>query len=63
MRKVLTKIDLFKEDCTVPLNFDGKTKHRTIWGGMCSIGLMILLIIVIAIKTVPVYYKDKPHMV
>jgi len=62
MRKVLTRIDLFKKPCTVPLNFDGKTKHRTIWGGLCSIGLLILLIIVIAIRTVPVLNKDKPHM-
>ena len=57
----LLKCDLLANKAVDAINFDGEEVHRTYVGACCSILIFIIILVIVAVLTLPVYNKDHPY--
>ena len=58
---IITSFDALSDQPAGRLHFDGKEDHKTILGGLCTIFVVILVILIILVSAMPIIKKEKPY--
>ena len=61
IKEGVLSLDLFADYPVLRIHFDDKTKHQSYLGGICTLLMILIVILITVILAIPILRMDKPY--